>query len=197
MSLSSNSDDNRKPKTQRLFLALWPDDELRQQIKRHSKALLRHAGGRPVALENIHITLAFLGSMDANQQACVELVANGISCSAFELKLDHAGHWPRPRVLWIGAREVPDALNHLVTKLYKGIRDCGVQLDSRPYRAHMTIMRKVNRPPADMDIQPLDWRVNKFVLVKSTTLPEGVKYEVIREWPLRTTGESPGGTIHR
>ena len=169
---------------QRLFFALWPDEELRQQIKHHSKVLLRHGGGRPVALGNIHITLAFLGNVDASQQACVEKVADRIQCPEFRLTLDQAGHWSRPRVLWIGAGEIPDTLLTLVADLCKGIRNCGLELDSRPYRAHLTLMRKVNRAPTELNIQPVDWQLNRFVLVKSTTLPEGVKYEVVKEWPL-------------
>lgn len=183
--LSDNTETgNEKSTVQRLFLALWPDEELRQQIKRHSKVLLSHGGGRPVALENIHITLAFLGNVDASQQACVEQVADRIQCPAFRLTLDQAGHWSRPRVLWIGASEIPDTLLKLVADLYKGIRNCGLELDSRPYRAHLTLMRKVNRAPAELNVQPVDWQVNRFVLVRSTTLPEGVKYEVAKEWGL-------------
>lgn len=184
MSLIRVEDGTEDNKVERLFLALWPGDELRKQIKRNSKSLLHHGGGRPVALENIHITLAFLGNLNADQRKCVELVADGIQCPVFSLILDHAGHWSRPRVLWIGASETPDALSQLVADLYKGIHRCGIELDSRPYRAHLTLMRKVNKAPADLNFQSLEWRVGSFVLVKSTTYPEGVEYEVVRKWPL-------------
>lgn len=182
------SDRNESPagekKVQRLFLALWPNEELRKHIKRNSKSLLRHGGGRPVALHNIHITLVFLGNVDQQQQACVEQVADGVQCPVFDLRLDKAGHWARPRVLWLGCEETPESLKQLVANLYQGIRHCGIQLDSRPYQAHLTLMRKVNRPPTDLTIEPVDWSLDRFVLVKSTTHPEGVKYEVIREWLL-------------
>jgi 2'-5' RNA ligase len=171
-------------KVQRLFLALWPDDVLRQRIKRNSKSLLRHGGGRPVTLGNIHITLIFLGNVDGQQQSCIEQVANSIQCPTFELKLDKAGHWSRPKVLWLGCEETPEALKQLVADLYRGIRCCGIELDSRPYQAHLTLMRKVIKPPADLTVEPVTWPLDRFVLVKSTTHPEGVKYEVIREWPL-------------
>ena len=128
--------------------------------------------------------------MDAAQRACVEQVAEGIQCPSFTLTLDQAGHWSRPRVLWIGCHEIPQALSRLVVELNKGIRNCGLDLDSRPYQAHLTLMRKVNRPPADLSIQPLEWPVSRFVLVKSTTLSEGVKYDVVGEWPLLETLDS-------
>lgn len=192
--MSSGSDESSvgEKKVQRLFLALWPDDELRKHIKRNSKSLLRHGGGRPVALENIHITLVFLGNVDQQQQACIEQVADSVQCPIFELRLDKAGHWPRPRVLWLGCEETPGALKKLVADLYQGIRRCGLELDSRPYQAHLTLMRKVNKPPADLTVEPVAWPLDRFVLVKSTTHAEGVKYEVIREWPLMGNGASQG-----
>lgn len=187
MSLSNDHSEKNRPEIQRLFFALWPDDNLRKQIKKHSKTILRHGGGKAVALENVHVTLAFLGNVGADQQACVEQVADKIQCDAFELFLDRAGHFPRPRVLWVGCSETPDSLRQLVTDLSAGIRRCGLELDSRPYQAHLTLMRKVKKAPADMGFLSISWQVDRFVLVRSQTRPEGVRYEVIREWCLSSS----------
>ena len=172
-------------KVQRLFFALWPDDELRQCLKRHCKELLRHAGGRPVQLDNWHITLAFLGSVTAEQQACVEQAADNIRLPAFSLSLDQAGHWPRPRVLWVGARVQPEPLRQLATDLSAAGRDCGLTMDSRPFHAHLTLVRKVLKPPLEMAVKACPWTVDRFVLVRSLTLPEGVQYQPLRSWPLK------------
>ena len=184
--MSSNTTNSgvKGNKTQRLFFALWPEDQLRQQIKRHCKTLFRHGGGRPVRIENIHFTLAFLGNVDAQQQECVELWADQIRLSSFEFSIDTAGHWPKPRVLWIGPSETPEVMEALATRLRDGAIQCGIQMDMRPYRAHMTMMRKVRQFNGDVSIPPLVWQTSSFVLVKSVTYSEGVKYEVIREWPL-------------
>jgi len=171
-------------KTQRLFFALWPDEAMRQQIKRSSKTLLRHGGGRPVNPENIHFTLAFLGNIDDQQRECVEQVANQVHLSPFEFTIDVAGHWSKPRVLWIGPGEMPEVLVTLASELRDGAIACGIEMDMRPYRAHMTLMRKVARAREDMSIHPFAWKAHSFVLVKSVTHQEGVKYEVIREWSL-------------
>lgn len=173
------------PKTERLFFALWPSDEVRQAIKHNCKSLLRHTGGRPVAVENWHITLAFLGSVDAAQRQCVEQVAEAIHLPGFELALDHDGYFPRPRVLWLGARETPEVLKELANTLVKGCGDCGLSLDKRPFKAHLTLKRKVNQAPPSNEIKPIAWPVESFALVRSKTLPEGVQYEVVRTWPLK------------
>ena len=174
-----------QPQVERLFFALWPTDDVRQTIKRHCKSLLRHTGGRPVAEENLHITLAFLGSVDAVQHACVEEVATAIQLPSFELILDQIGYWARPRVLWLGAREIPEPLQLLVNTLNKGCGDCGLSLDKRPFKAHLTLKRKVHQAPPTEEVKPVLWPVERFVLVKSNTLPQGVQYEVVREWLLQ------------
>jgi len=177
-------EDGHRVKTRRLFFALWPDDDVRQQIKRNSKSLLRLGDGRPVVPGNLHITLAFLGNVDESQQSCVEHFADDIQCPAFSLALDQADYWPKPRVLWIGPSETPKVMVTLATELRDGAIGCGLQMDMRPYRAHMTLMRKVARARVDMTIRPFHWHASSFTLVKSVTYQEGVKYEVIREWPL-------------
>lgn len=184
MSSSTTSGDHDGNKTQRLFFALWPEDQLRQQIKRHCKTILRHGGGRPVDPENIHFTLAFLGNVDVQQQNCIEHLADQIQLPSFEFKIDVVSHFPKSRVLWVGPSEMPAVLVALATELRDGAMRCGIQMDMRPYRAHMTMMRKVTHTSGEMRIRPVAWQANSFVLVNSVTYPEGVKYQVVREWPL-------------
>ncbi len=169
---------------ERLFFALWPDDALRRRLAQCRERLANDGNGRPVPAENLHLTLAFLGRTDTRQRACVEAMADAIRCPAFELQLNRTGYWPRPRVLWIAPSEMPEALKGLAAALHGGAEGCGLSLDARPYRAHLTLMRKLARPPGDARCPPLRWSVDRFVLVRSTTLPQGVKYDVVREWGL-------------
>ncbi len=172
------------PQTQRLFFALWPDDALRQQLQRNCKSLLCHPGGRPVPMENYHLTLAFLGRVEAGQRACVEAMAGTIQNPRFTLQLTQAGHWLKPRVLWIAPAQIPEALTTLAAALHDGAQECGLQLDAHPYHAHLTLKRKLTRPPRKMDFQPVQWKADRFVLVNSIIHPQGVQYEMIREWGL-------------
>lgn len=184
MSSKPDNKDQNHPKTQRLFFALWPQDSTREQVRRHCKSLLRHGGGRPVDPGNIHFTLAFLGNVDARQQECVEQFADQVCLPQFEFTVDSAGHWPKPKVLWVGPSQPPESMLMLATQLRDGAIQCGIQMDMRPYRAHMTLMRKVARAREDISIRPFTWRTDGFVLVKSTTYAEGVRYQVIKEWAL-------------
>ncbi len=56
--------------------------------------------------------------------------------------------------------------------------------ERRPYRAHLTLARKVGKAPRSQAIEAIQWPVNEFCLVQSRTLPTGAEYAVLRTWPL-------------
>jgi RNA 2',3'-cyclic 3'-phosphodiesterase len=177
------SDSAPGPK-QRLFLALWPDDALRQRIAEVATAC-RVSGGRPVPRANWHITLAFLGSVDGETRRCVEHMADAVRVPAFELWLDRLGFWPRPGgILWLGASQPPEALVRLATRLGEEISSSGIELDRRPFHAHLTLMRRVERAVRLDPPTPLCWPVGDFVLCESVTDPGGARYRVLERWAL-------------
>jgi 2'-5' RNA ligase len=64
------------------------------------------------------------------------------------------------------------------------VESCGVRPDDRPFQAHMTLLRKVNRPPAALTIDPIPWSVERFSLIASVPTEGGVVYRELRSWPL-------------
>lgn len=171
------------PGTQRLFFALWPDDRVRRALgELAERGGLRH--GRRVPLENLHITLVFLGAVTPEQRACVESVAGTLRVPAFLLTLDRTGWWRRPQVFWAGASEVPPPLLTLVDGLRSGCQGCGFPPEERPFAAHATLARKVAGPPRGDAPGALAWPVEAFSLVESHLAPEGSVYRVLRTWPL-------------
>ncbi len=168
---------------QRLFFALWPDEAVRRQLAAYPPRLMG-CGGRLVVLENLHITLAFLGSVDADTRRCMEQAADAISLPAFTLQLDRLGFWRRPQVVWLGTETLPPPLLDLAMAMKNAMLGCHLEPDERPFQAHMTLMRKARRPPAENFISPLAWPINEFALVVSETRPEGVRYEVLQRWGL-------------
>ncbi len=173
----------------RLFFALWPDGALRQQLESHVRRRLPRRLGRPVPLENLHITLLFLGQVPAAQLDCVLDAPAGVAAAPFELVLDHVGHWPRPRVLWVGPRHTPPALFRLVGALRQALAPCGLALDRRPYQAHMTVLRKVARAPdRAVEIEPVTWRVSSYSLMESLPVEGGVVYHELHCWALEGGG---------
>ncbi|HEC84726.1 MAG: RNA 2',3'-cyclic phosphodiesterase [Candidatus Parabeggiatoa sp. nov. 2] len=168
--------------TERLFFALWPDDNVRQAINELSQPVLSDMSGKIVPPENWHITLAFLGEIDRQVKQCVQQVATTVQASRFSLSLDKLDYWAKPRILWLGASETPEALQGLVATLSSGLQDCGYRPDTRPFQAHFTLMRKAARTKTLPPVTPLAWAVEDFCLVRSILDFKGARYEVIERW---------------
>lgn len=169
--------------TQRLFFALWPAGAQREQLLRYFP-LLRGCGGRRVRTENLHITLAFLGSVDNSTKSCLIQAADNIVVPAFTLSMAQLGFWRRPRVVWLGAKETPPEVMTLVGELKKAMLRCGLEPDTRPFQTHLTLLRKAHRTPHVQQTPVLEWSVNRFALVASETRPEGARYEILKSWEL-------------
>ena len=170
---------------QRLFFALWPDAEIQGALGEHARQALDRRRARRMPTENLHITLAFLGEVDAATRACAEAAADRVEAEPFRLSIDRLGYWPKKGLLWAGPSTPPEPLERLAADLGEALAaDCDFERDSRPFRAHLTLARKVPKMPPGIAIEPVDWVVERFVLVASETGPEGATYTIVGEWPL-------------
>jgi 2'-5' RNA ligase len=170
-----------------LFFAVYPQPSLRRQLAAMAEQLAQGCGGRPIAADNIHLTLSFLGNVDDSVCQCVRAVGDAIHARPFELLIDRLGYWRRPRIIWAGSSQTPAALMDLVSCLRTGVEDqCGIVADERPYRVHLTLLRKVagaDRQGSRLDA-PLTVAVSNFVLMESVSAAGGVRYLPLYDWPL-------------
>ncbi len=169
---------------ERLFFALWPGGEERQEIVRATRSLVKASGGKPVPAENLHITLVFLGSLETSRVEAIREAAARANGGAFDLELDRVGHWPRPRILWLAPTIFPVALTQLVDSLWLALEACDIGREQRPFKPHMTLARKVGSPRRLDNTRAVPWQVRDFMLVKSVTTPRNATYSVIDSWRL-------------
>ena len=87
---------------ERLFFALWPDDAIRQQLVDAYARIPGLKGQRDVLPNNLHVTLHFLGNVEASRVDCFRRQAEVISAHRFQLQLDRFGYFKKARVLWLG-----------------------------------------------------------------------------------------------
>lgn len=189
----------------RLFVAVTLPPEVRETI---AKAIgrLRDAdlrGVRLVAPEGVHVTLKFLGNVDA---ALVPSLTDALTAAVpavvpFELALRGAGAFPNdraPRVLWAGLAGDTDALAGLARRVDEVYAPLGFPRERPPFRPHLTIARlRDSATPADRlraahaiaSIRP-DlggvFTVDALHLVSSQLTPTGARYETLHLAPLRT-----------
>ena len=163
----------------RLFVALWPDAKVRRELTiLQARPEIREAGGRRVPAKNIHMTLQFLGDVDASQQEALEARLAEFVFEPVTLILDRMGYWPGPGILWLGPRKMPRALSGTVQRLSNQLRVLGYRVDRRSFKAHVTLARGA-RAAKHFAFSPVTWYAQTMVLAASERLPEGARYTVI------------------
>ena len=175
------SEADQRPDRHRVFFALWPDDATRAAISRATREAVRASGGRPIAKDRLHLTVAFLGELTA---AGLE-VARGvppIHVGPFELTLDAIGNWPESKVLWLAPLAAPPALGELEARLWDALVERGFRAEDRVYRPHVTLARRAR--PVDAGVEPVQFLVRELALVESFPDGRNVHYEVLERWPL-------------
>lgn len=158
-------------------------------------------GPRWVKLENLHLTLRFLGETEPDLVPSVALAVRDavVGATAFDVELGEAGVFPnadRPRTLWLGIGDGHPALQALVSALDVPLGRLGWPPETRAYRPHMTVAR-TDAPPASAAIAAGEalaaaaagwrtrFRAQRVVLYRSHLAPGGPVYETIDEVALQ------------
>ena len=148
------------------------------------QAALCHHQGNWVHPDDFHITLQFLGAVENAHQHCLSDAARRVRVPPFELTLDRLGYWARPRILWAAPHHTPTALDELAAQLGQALAPCGFEADSRPYRPHVTLLRKTTPLETQPLEPPIPWSVDHFVLVESKPHGQPPYYRPLEGWGL-------------
>ena len=175
----------------RLFFALEPGDSVRQAVGRLQSTLGLDA--RPVPAANFHVTLAFLGMQNPAVIPVVCDVASRLAFPPCEVTMDSLGRFKRAGVLWLGADEVSAVLQQFQQDLVEGLLEAGVGYDRKPWKFHLTLYRKLRKPPPTIDPVAIRWRLNSFSLVESVSVRRGVEYHRVGLWKAAGQGGNPTG----
>lgn len=167
----------------RLFFALWPDEAVRAALARAAEALAI-PNGRRVPADKLHATLLFLGQVADDALPALAAAVAAVQVPAFEFHVDSYGYWPRPQVVWLAPGTAPPALDALAAQLRRCVGAAGFAYDAKAFQCHVTIARRVTRPPVPRRPFEIPWPVTDYALVTSITDAAGVKYAVLRRWPL-------------
>lgn len=127
------------PADGRWFVALRPSARARRALGELAAALARRFGGRPLAGEDIHLTLAFVGNAPASiETGLLEAIATLPAPAT--MTIDRLGSFGR-RLLW-AAPSAPDPwLEASAQALRDELDRRDIAFDRKPFVAHLTLVR--------------------------------------------------------
>jgi 2'-5' RNA ligase len=179
----------------RAFIAIDLSPEILQHLEQVSVQLKKRLEGVPVRwvpVDNIHLTLKFLGDVSlANVDMLKKILQTEVDGHhAFEISVGGLGAFPstrRPRVVWVGV-EAPAELAAVQNGVESAMARLGYAREERPFTPHLTLGR-VSRNAVGRDerligesIEAIKLgflgvaRVNEVHLYKSDLHPNGAVY---------------------
>lgn len=175
------TDESHEP-FKRLFFALNCPPEQRKAIAQWRSALELRSG-RPVPVENFHLTLLFLGAVGVAQigEICTAAAKVRVPGAPLRLALDRMEVWRRAGVLVLAPEQAPPELLRLVYALEQAMLPFGLEETPKEFRPHLTLMRDYRMPVPESATAPEFFlRADHFVLFES----HKGRYRAMAEWPL-------------
>jgi len=169
----------------RVFFALWPDQDVRDELARAAQLLHAACGGRITRTDNVHLTLVFLGEVERSRLDALREAAARVRAPAHVLPVERFGWFRRNRVAWAGPAQTPAETLELVHGLEAALKQARFAFDARPYEAHITLLRRAECGKPLPPIAPIRWRLREFVLVESELNQGGSIYRITGRWALR------------
>ena len=176
----------------RLFIAVEVPDDVKARMEAAQADLRQVLPGRNVRWarrEQFHLTLRFLGDVDAAQVEALAEAAR-VACGGFgglHLRAQGVGFFPErghPRVVWVGVR----AENNDLPRLQQAVEATTAGFTSEPkeerFTGHLTLARikGIKRPEAEALAQATagmadrlfgQWTAYRIELMRSELLPQG------------------------
>jgi RNA 2',3'-cyclic 3'-phosphodiesterase len=176
----------------RLFVAL----EIPSEVRANLAALLQELGAisrepKWVRLENLHVTLKFLGEVPDAKADTVRVALGEIrSEQLVKLQFRGLGFFPNakhPCVFWAGMEASPN-LKKLADDIEGAMEKCGIPRERREFSPHLTLAR-FERPAVPERLRSTiaeneqrdfgTLRTNEFHLIQSKLKPSGAEYTTL------------------
>jgi 2'-5' RNA ligase len=176
--------------TERMFLAVALDDEIRHELAAHLDEALqeRRLPGKVTPFANWHLTLRFLGNTTTVQaEQILAHLDDHLAVEPFRLRFTGLGGFPRESrasVLWLGCDGDLESLRVIADECEIAAERAGFEPEGRPFHPHLTLSRI--RPPVDIrDLVDLVEPLRVATTVSAVTMYRSIlrrgpaRYEVV------------------
>ena len=171
----------------RLFVSIDFPGEIRREL--HSR-LPELEGWKKTSVEQIHLTLFFIGDCSSEEFADISGRLSQIRFQPFQLQIEGLGVFPsrrNPGVLWYSVQKEP-ALIELQQKISDKLEPFSKKPIRKKFIPHITVGRRKVKDGFDRQIDQLlkadfpaiQTAVDKFLLKQSTLKPEGSEHAVLK-----------------
>ena len=171
----------------RTFISINISEEIRKEIKK-IQDFLPEFSGKKTELENLHLTLKFLGEIDIEKLEEVKKRLRKIKIEKFKTEIDEIGIFSPNfiRIVWLHMKDC-DNLQKQIDNALKNLFE-----PEKRFMSHLTIARikgikDKKRFLQDLEkikIEKIKFKVDKFYLMKSELTAEGPRYSVLEEYNL-------------
>lgn len=175
----------------RLFVAIDLQDDIKTALAGLGQGL---PGVRWLRPEHLHLTIRFIGEVDAQLYTAIREGLTGQGLSPFRCRLQGVGSFPprgKPRVIWAGV-EAEAALTSLQAKVEMDLRRLGVSPEERLFVPHITLARPkditqaaaANYLTVHHSFQTRPFTIQAFHLYSSLLTASGAIHTLEHSYPL-------------
>ena len=130
----------------RLFIAINFNDNIKKKLQEIIEGLRKESKrGSFSRIENLHLTLAFLGEIEVERVNNLKEIIDEIKSQPFRLELSHLGAFNRKgsseSIYWCGIKH-NKALYMVQEKLADMLTENDFKLDDKPFKPHITLARR-------------------------------------------------------
>lgn len=187
----------------RLFVAIAVPDAVKRELARIQGELREVLSSRSASwtkLDKLHLTLRFLGAVDAGRIPELERILRETVAGFGELNLlcERLGCFPDlrfPRVTWAWVHDTEEKLPALVQRVNEAVLPFAEKPAEARFTGHVTLVRtkQIKRPDAEQLAQFVglavtrrfgQWRADELELIQSELHERGSTYTVLAKFPL-------------
>ena len=171
----------------RTFISINIPEEIRKEIKKIQDSLPEFFG-KKTEVENLHLTLKFLGEIREQVVGEVKEKLREIKIEKFRTEIAEIGVFSEGfiRIVWLHMKDCDNLqkqIDNALKNLFKS---------ERRFMSHLTIARIKGlkdkkgflQDLKKIKIEKIKFKVDKFYLMKSELTTEGPRYSVLEEYNL-------------
>jgi len=178
----------------RTFIGIDLPEEIKLNLKEVVDRLKKIKEAKPVKIENLHITLKFLGEVEEKEIEKIKERLKGCAknFNSFDVEVKGVGVFPsekKVRVLWIGALD-DGYLKKLNKKIEEEMEKFGFEKE-KEFVSHITVARFKSVPNLNLIKDLIEkykdflfgkFSVKNFQLYESKLTPDGPVYKIIENF---------------